>query len=400
MPLPPLPLPDENELPFVPPPEYAELRDARQVTRVTCPIGMDAWLVSDYPAAREVLGDGRRFSTRPGPVGHVAAAYGGPDAPPTGFPQMDGPEHIRIRRNFAPQVSHPRRLAELKPLVEQITDEAVTRMLDSPQPFPLHSGFSTVITTAVIAELIGVPPDHRHLLQEAADAMFTTSTTPDDLRRAAEPLWLYLYQLAAARRARPGDDVLSRMIKHSATDQRPLTPAELTDMNGALLITGYDTTASMVTYGLTCLLNTPGQWEKLCAEPDALAASAAEELVRYLGVGTGLLRQATEDTVVNEQPIRAGEYVVVAVQSANRDTALHPDADTLDVTRKPGAHLGYSHGAHACVGRQIAALELTTVLRALAGRVPTVRIAVPLEEIEWKKDNVVRGPAELPVAWS
>jgi cytochrome P450 len=399
MSLPALPLPDEDQLPFDPPPEYARLRAAPQVVRVTCPTGLDAWLVSDYAGVREVLGDGRRFSTRPGQAAHVLNAFGGPESPVTSFSQLDGPEHIRIRRNFAPQVSHPRRLAELRPLVEQITDEAITRMLASPQPYPLHSRFSTAITTAVIAELIGVPPEQRHLLHDAATALFRTSTTPDELRRALEPLWAYLYELVATRRARPGDDVLSRMIEHSADSERPLTDEELTQMNGALLIAGFDTTASMITYGLVCLLNTPGQWAKLCAEPD-LAASAAEELVRYLGAGIGLLRQATEDTVVNGQPIKAGDYVVVAVQSGNRDTALHPDADTFDVARRPGAHLGFGHGAHACVGQQIARIELTTVLGALARRVPALRIAVPAEEIVWKKDSVVRGPVELPVSWS
>ncbi|UQU61689.1 cytochrome P450 [Couchioplanes caeruleus] len=399
MSLPALPLPEEDRRPFDPPPEYAELRAAPRIARVACPTGLDAWLVSDYAGVREVLGDGRRFSARPGQAAHVLAAFGGPDAPVQGFSQLDGPEHIRIRRNFAPQVSHGRRLAELQPLVQDITDDAVTGMLAGSQPYPLHSGFSTAITTAVIAELIGVPPEHRHLLHDAATALFTTSTSPDELRRALEPLFAYLYGLVATRRVRPGDDVLSRMIEHSADSERPLTDAELTEMNAALLIAGFDTTASMITYGLVCLLNTPAQWEKLCAGPD-LAPSAAEELVRYLGVGIGLLRQATEDTRLHGQPIRAGDYVVVAVQSGNRDTALYPDAGTLDVARRPGAHLGFGHGAHACVGQQIARMELTTVLRALARRVPTLRIAVPLEEIAWKKDSVVRGPVELPVTWS
>jgi cytochrome P450 len=399
MSLPALPLPDEDRRPFDPPPVYAELRAAPKVVRVACPTGLDAWLVSDYQGVREVLGDGRRFSTRPGQAAHVLAAFSGPEAPINGFTQLDGPEHIRIRRNFAPQVSHPRRLNELRPLVEQITDEEITRMLGSAEPYPLHSKFSTAITTAVIAELIGVPPDKRHLLHDAATALFRTSTTMEELRRALEPLWAYLYELVATRRARPGDDVLSRMIEHSADSERPLTDAELTDMNGALLIAGFDTTASMITYGLVCLMNTPGQWERLCADPD-LAGSAAEELVRYLGAGTGLLRRAVEDTVVSGQPIRKGDYVVAAIQSGNRDTTLHPDGDTLDINRKPGAHLGFGHGAHACVGQQIARMELTTVLGALATRVPALRIAVPLEEIVWKKDSVVRGPDELPVAWS
>ena len=398
MTLPALPLPAEDRDPFDPPPQYAAWRAARRIVRVACPTGLDAWLVSDYAGVREVLGDARRFSARPGQAAHMLASYG-PDSPIDSFTRWDGPEHIRIRRNFAPQVSQVRRLAELRPLVERITDEAVTRMLASPQPYPLHSGFSTAVTTSVIAELIGVPAGERHLLQDAAMALFTTSTTPERLRAALTPLYTYLYQAVAARRVRPGDDVLSRMIEHSAGSERPLTDAELTEMNAALLVAGFDTTASMITYGVVTLLHTPGEWAKLVADP-GLAASAAEELVRYLGVGTGLLRQATEDTELHGQPIRAGDYVVAAVQSGNRDTVLHPDADTLDVARRPGPHLGFGHGAHACVGQQIARLELVTVLRALAVRVPRLRVAVPPSGIVWKTDSVVRGPAELPVAWT
>jgi cytochrome P450 len=283
--------------------------------------------------------------------------------------------------------------------VEQITDEAIDRMLASPQPYPLHREFSTVITTAVIAELIGVPAGERHLLHAAAQALFDTNVSASELQVALAPLFEYLYGLVGARRANPGDDVLSRMIVHGADSDRPLTDEELVMMNGALLIAGFDTTASLLSYGLVALLSTPGQWEKLCADP-SLAPSAADELVRYLGVGTGLMRQATEDTVLGGQAIRAGDYVVAAVQSANRDPALHPDGDRLDVTRQPGAHLGFGHGAHTCVGQQIARMELVTVLGELATRVPSLRLAVPLAEIAFKRDTVVRGPAALPVSWS
>jgi cytochrome P450 len=398
MSLPALPLPREGEFPFDPPPEYAVLRERAPVLRVACPTGLTAWLVSDYAGVREVLGDGRRFTARPGQVAHVLQAFR-PDDPVDGqFSRMDGPEHIRIRRNFAPQLSHARRLGELRPLVEQITEEAVDRLLASPQPAELHLGFSQWITTAVIAELIGVPADQRHLLHDAATALFATSTTAAELEQALAPLYGYLYGLVGVRRAQPGDDVLSRMIVHSSGGDRPLTDDELVTMNAALLIAGFDTTASLLSYGLVAMLTTPGQWAKLCADP-GLAPSAAEELVRYLGVGTGLLRQATEDTEVNGCRIRAGDFVVAAVQSANRDPALHPDGDRLDVTRTPGAHLGFGHGAHTCVGQQIARMELVTVLRALAVRVPTLRLAVPLRDIVFKQDSVVRGPAELPVAW-
>jgi cytochrome P450 len=396
MSLPALPLPREWELPFDPPPSLSHA--GSRAVRVACPTGLTAWLVSDYAGVREVLGDGRRFSARPGQASHMLTAFD-PDSEPDGFTRMDGPEHVRIRRNFAPQVSHARRLTELRPLIADITDRAVTRMLASPTPYPFHSAFSTALTTEVIAELIGVPTTEHHLLRDAAQALFTTSTTAAELRAALEPLFGYLYEIVATRRAAPGDDVLSRMIVLSSESDRPLTDAELVDMNAALLIAGFDTTASMITFGLVALLNTPGEWDKLVADP-SLAVPATEELVRYLGVGTGLLRQATEDTRVGEQEIRAGDYVVVAVQSGNRDAALYPDADVLDIARKPGPHIGFGHGAHACVGQQVARMELNAVLAALATRVPALRLAVPVEEIEWKRDSVVRGPVELPVTWS
>jgi cytochrome P450 len=396
MSLPALPLPREWELPFDPPPTLSPA--ASRLVRVACPTGLTAWLVSDYAGVREVLGDGRRFSARPGQASHMLSAFD-PDSEPDSFTRMDGPGHVRIRRNFAPQVSHARRLTELRPLISDIAERAITRMLAAPEPFPFHSAFSTALTTEVIAELIGVPPEEHHLLRDAAQALFTTSTTPAGLQAALEPLFAYLYQVVATRRAAPGEDVLSRMIVLSGESERPLTDAELVEMNAALLIAGFDTTASMITFGLVALLNTPGEWEKLVADP-ALAVPATEELVRYLGVGTGLLRRATEDTSIGGQDIRAGDYVVVSVQSGNRDRALYPDADVLDIARRPGPHLGFGHGAHACVGQQVARMELNTVLAALATRVPTLRLAVPVADIQWKRDSVVRGPVELPVAWS
>lgn len=398
MTLPAMPLPREAEFPFDPPPEYASLRRESPVIRVSCPTGLDAWLVSSYAGVREVLGDGRRFSARPGQAAHVLASFD-PDSPVDGqFSRLDGPEHIRIRRNFAPQMSHARRLAELRPLVQEIVDQAVDRLATARQPFELHIDFSRWITTAVIAELIGVPPDQRYLLHDAATALFDTATSTAGLQQALDPLFGYLYGLVTARRAEPGDDVLSRMIVHSVGGDRPLSDDELVMMNAGLLIAGFDTTASLLSHGLLALLSTPGQWERLCADPD-LAPSATEELVRYLGVGMGLLRQATEDTTVEGVRIAAGDYVVVAVQSANRDQALYPDADVLDVARDPGAHIGFGHGAHSCVGQQIARIELTTVLSAVATRVPSLRLGRPLAEIPFKTDTVVRGPLELPVVW-
>jgi cytochrome P450 len=397
-----LPQVPPTQLPFDPPPEYRRLRDEAAVVRVATPAGFDAWLVSDYAAAREVLGDGRRFSARPGSTAHVMPSFD-PDSPVDGlFSRMDGAEHIRIRRNFAPQLSHGRRLAELQPLIQEVVDDAIDALAQKEGPVDLHVEFSRRISTTVIAELIGVDREHAHLFYDVAAVLFNpdpdATMNAEDLQPAFIELFSYLSALVEERRANPGDDVVSRMIAHSSAGDRPLSDYELVTANAGLFLFGFDVISSRLSGGLVMLLAEPERWDRLVADP-GLAATTGEEIVRFLGSPTGLLRVATEDTVVNGQPIAEGEYVIVAVQSANRDPALHPDADTFDMARKPGGHLGFGHGAHACVAQQVARMEITTALRTLATRLPGLRLAKPVDEIACRIDSTSRGPADVPVTW-
>jgi cytochrome P450 len=397
--LPQLPLPHERECPFDPPPEYARLRAEAPVSRVLCPTGISAWLVTRYADAREVLGDPERFITRPGQASHVLASVG-IDAPSIEgvFPRLDGSEHLRYRRQLAPEVSAYKRISELRPLVQRIVDEKVDHLARLGPPIDLYGQFASDITTTVIGEMIGVPQAERGLFQRAAAALYNPATTGESFLAALQPLFEYVFALVSSRREAPGDDAISRMITRSEQTDQPFTDIELVTMSGALLIAGFDSTASMISYGLLLLLAHPDQWTRLREDPQ-LAGTAAEELVRHLAAGNGLLRQATRDTDIGGKPIATGDFVVVAVQAANRDPQLYPDADRLDVARKPGAHLGFGHGPHQCLGQHLARLELSTVLGTLARRIPSLRLAVPLAEIEFKTDSVVRGPAALPVTW-
>lgn len=397
--LPRLPMPRERECPFGPPPEYARLREQAPVSRVECPTGLTAWLVTRYADVREILGDPRRFRARPGQAAHVLT-HMRPDLPigEGEFSRMDGPDHLRFRRHMAPEISAMRRIEQLRPLVERIVDEQLDRLAEMTPPADLHTAFSQPVTTSVIAELLGVPQAERALFQHAADALFHAGTSKDGLDQALAPLFGYLYGLVTRRRETPGDDALSHLVARSDATDRPFTDHELASMAAAMLIAGYDTTASMLTYGTLMLLEHPDQLARLRTDP-GLAASAAEEMVRYLGVGTGLLREVAEDTEIAGQPVSAGDFVVLAIQSANRDPALVADADRLDVGRRAPAHVGFGHGPHQCVGQQLARLELTTALATLPGRIPTLRLAVPLSEVEFKADAVILGPSALPVAW-
>jgi cytochrome P450 len=395
-----MPMPAERESPFGPAPEYARLRAESPIIQVTCPTGLTAWLVTRYADVRAVMAAPRRFVTRPGLAAHVAAHMDPASPVMVGdFSRMDGPEHLRFRRHLAPEVSSMARVRQLEPLVQRIVDAGIDRLAETGPPAELHREFARPVTTSVIAELFAVPDEDRVLFQGAAEALFDTGTTPEGLFAALQPLLTYLHGLVVRRRAALGDDALSGIIRRGDASDRPFSDAELAAMAGGLLIAGYDTTASLMSYGFLALLTHPEQLDRLRADPD-LAAPAAEELVRYLGVGTGLLRQAVEDTEIGGQPVAAGDYVVVVPQSANRDPDLYPDEpDRLDIGRRPGPHVGFGHGPHQCVGQQLARLELTTALRTVARRIPSLRLAVPFEEVAFKDDNLVRGPRELPVTW-
>jgi cytochrome P450 len=369
------------------------------VVKVACPTGIDAWLVTSYAQVREVMGDPQRFSNNSGQAGHILA-----NMPPTlpieegDFFRMDGTDHVRFRRVFAPAVSTVKRVELFRPMVQRTVDDLLDGLSDVTGPIDLHDRFSKPLTSTVIAELLDVPDADRNLFRRAAETLFNGNTDVDDLAAAEFPLFEYVYEAVVKRKTAPGEDALSVLVTRGQDAERPFTDLELVKMAASLLVAGYDTTASMITYGTLALLDRPDQYALLRDDP-ATVPGAVEEIVRLLGVGAGLLRVAKVDTEIGGTPIAAGDYVVVAVQAANHDPAQFADPERLDVTRKHNAHIGFGHGPHQCVGQQIARLELSTVLATLPRRVPSLRLAVPFDEVEFKTETAVCGPVTLPVSW-
>jgi cytochrome P450 len=220
----------------------------------------------------------------------------------------------------------------------------------------------------------------------------------EKIAAAVAPLFEYLHRLVTARRAEPGDDVISHLIGQGEGTDRPFTDAELMISASTLLVAGFDSTASVISYGLLALLAHPDQLALLRDDP-SLMPTAIEELIRFLGTVVGLLRVATVDTEIAGQPIAAGEFVVASVHSANRDQTRYDDADRLDITRKPNPHLAFGFGPHQCIGQQLARLELKIVLDTLLRRLSGLRLAAPIEQIEFREGTAVTGPVALPVTW-
>ncbi|QWF80976.1 cytochrome P450 [Amycolatopsis sp. CA-230715] len=395
-----LPLPDERACPFGPSPEMAELRRRSPVTRVLCPTGIEAWLVTRYDDVREVLGDPARFSSRSGMAGHLLANQP-PDAPVEegDFHRMDGAEYLRFRRVMGPAVTTVKRTELFRPVVQRRVDELLDDLTgETAGPADLHARFANPLTSSVIAELLDIPEADRSVFANLAETLFDGTTAVEDLATVQVSLFGYLRTLVVERMRHPGEDVISVMAAKARQAEQPFTELELTKIAAALLAAGFDTTARAITYGVLALLNDPAQFAALRDDP-ALAPNAAEETLRLLAIGSGMLRVATVDTEIAGTPVAAGDYVVAAAQSANHDPARFTEPERLDVTRPRGPHLAFGHGPHQCPGQHIARLELTAVLATLPRRVPSLRLAGPLEEIEFRKDTSVFGPTRLPVTW-
>jgi cytochrome P450 len=176
-----------------------------------------------------------------------------------------------------------------------------------------------------------------------------------------------------------------------------MTQQELVKLISLLLLAGHETTANMIALGTLALLRHPAQ---LNADDPKLVARAVEELLRYLSViHTGLRRLALEDIEIAGQVIRAGEGLIIPIETANRDETVFPRAGMLDIRRDARQHIAFGFGVHQCVGQQLARVELQVAYAALYRRIPTLALAVDPADIPFKHDGLVYGVNELPVTW-
>ena len=172
-------------------------------------------------------------------------------------------------------------------------------------------------------------------------------------------------------------------------------------MATGLLIAGHETTANMIGLGVLALLEHPDQLAIIRDTDDPkVVATAVEELMRYLSIiQNGQRRIAIEDIEISGETIRAGEGIIIDLAPANWDPKAFPHPDKLDLHRSDAAQLGFGYGRHQCVGQQLARAELQIVFPALFRRIPTLRLAKPIEEISFKHDRLAYGVYELPVVW-
>ncbi|KPI18966.1 cytochrome P450 [Actinobacteria bacterium OK074] len=401
IPVPEWPMPRGEGCPFDPPPALRALTAEKPLARVRIWDGSTPWIVTGHAAQRTLLADPRVSVDErlPGfPHWHAGMAASAPHHPRSVF-NSDAPEHTRYRRIMTGPFTF-KRVEALRPTIQKITDDLVDKMLAGPNPADLVEALALPLPTLMISELLGVPyEDHDFFQENAARGIAHNATAEESMRNFAE-LNGYLVRLVERKIAEPADDALSDIAARVTAGD--IDVAEAAMMGMGLLVAGHETSANMISLATVALLEHPEQLALLRGTDDPkVVAGAVDELLRYLGIIHGGQRRiATADIEIGGEVIRAGEGIVVELFSANRDAAVFPDPDLLDLHRANARHHNaFGFGIHQCVGQQLARVELQIVYGTLFRRIPTLALAAPLDEIEFKHDRLAYGVYVLPVTW-
>lgn len=310
---------------------------------------------------------------------------------------LEGPDHRRLR-GLISKAFTPRRVAALRPRLEEVADElldpASTRgrmelIGDFAYPFPL----------VAIAELLGVPRQDQNRFRQWTAGLtqildpFQGNEGAEPMRRTARELFAYFRPLLAARRAEPRDDLISAMIAAEDDGDR-LDEGDLLSLCVLVLAAGHETTANLIGNATLALLGHPDQRKRLVEDP-GLLPTAVDEFLRYDSPVVLTDRLVIEDFELSGHRFRKGQLVGILLGSANHDGAHFANPESLDVGRNPNPHLALSHGAHFCLGAQLARMETEIAMGALLRRFPDFRGHA--DEIQWRQSTVLRGPLAVPL---
>ena len=376
-------------------PMYAALRDHDPAHHVERPGGRDHWVLSRHADVLAAAVDTATYSSARGLTVEYDEldAIGLADNPP--LVMLDPPDHTAFRKLVARGFT-PRQVGTLEPVVRAFVVDRLERLRDEGGGDIVEALFKP-LPSLVVAHYLGVPADGRDRFDDWTHAIVSASSA-GDIGAAADALTEmtgYFAELIERRRSEPGDDTVSHLVAAGVGD----------DDRGLLSILAYvftvvtggnDTTTGMLG-GSVQLLETDRDQRRLLLDDPALVPDAVEELLRLTSPVQGLARTTTRDVELHGRAIPAGRRVLLLYAAANRDPRRYgPDADELDVRRRPTQILTFSQGSHHCLGAAAARLQARVALEELLARCPD--FTVDLDSVEWAPGPYVRRPVRVEVA--
>ncbi|MGW3189929.1 cytochrome P450 [Streptomyces ardesiacus] len=377
-------------------PVLAALMREGPLTRVRLPHGEGwAWLATRYDDVRAITNDprfGRAELTRR-QVTRLAPHF---KPRPGSLAFADQPDHNRLRRAVAGAftVGATKRL---RPRAQEILDGLVDGMLAEGPPADLVERVLEPFPIAVVSEVMGVPAADRERVHSWTRQIISTSGGAEAAERAKQGLYGWITETVRARVDSDGDDVYS--LLGAAVGRGEVGETEAVGLAGPLQIGGEAVTHN-VGQMLYLLLTRPELMTRMRERPGA-RGTALDELLRWISHRTsvGLARIALEDVEVRGTRIAAGDPVYVSYLAANRDPEVFPDPDRIDLDREPNPHLAYGNGHHFCTGAVLARMQTELLVDTLLERLPELRLAVPADQVAWRRKTMIRGPRTLPCAW-
>lgn len=361
------------------------------------PPGRGFWAVTRYADVQTVSRDPRTYSSW---LGGIML----PDSPPELLEGsrlmmlfMDPPDHTRYRRLVSRSFT-PRAVQAWRERIDALAARLVDRVAPAGH-CDLVEDLAGEMPSVVIAELMGVPGDDGRRLYHLTEIMHSADPTITDEERMSAVVEMHTYasSVAAEKRAHPADDLATALVQ-SEVDGERLSDDEFNWFFLLLINAGGDTTRNLVGGGVEALLAWPDELARWRRDPDGLAATAVEELLRFVSPVVHMRRTATTDAALGGEAISAGDKVVVFYGAANRDEAVFSRPDTLDLSRSPNPHVAFGAGGpHMCLGAHVARLEAAALLREIVTRLDGLRVDGPIERLD---STFIAGPRHLPVAFN
>lgn len=366
------------------------------------------WIVTRYDDVKAVFDDYKTFSSENAqapirPLGEAAKAVIAKGGFTSGLSARMPPDHTRIRK-VAQTAFGPRRFKSIEPKIEAIVDNALTTFAAEVAKGGSADFFRQVaypVPALVLFTMMGIPDEDVPKVKDWATsrALLTWGNLNDEeqVPHAVKMVeyWAYCRGLVDARRADPGDDLPSDLLK-AQVEGADITDEEIAGVMYSVLFAGHETTTSLMANAVIQLMNNRDAWDALVADPSKIRA-ATEEILRFAPSIVSWRRRAKAATQVGGVDIPEGANLLIIMGSGNRDETLFPDGEKLDIERANArTHLSFGYGIHFCIGFQLAKMEFGVMLRELVTRFPNLTLADP-DGIEYLHNISFRVPMKVEV---